>query len=183
MTTPDPPPALEPAAAGHEDVVRYFEGAGPDYAAWSPDFNMHFGWFAAGMNPFRREPMLERMNAETLTRLALPAEAHVADLGCGLGATARSLARRHPGARVTGFTIVPWQVENGDRLSRERGLDDRVTLVLSDYAATSLPTASVDGAYAVESACYAGASATSSSTRRGPEQVVRPVRRRGRRGR
>ena len=38
---------------------RYYEEAGPDYAAWSPNFNMHFGFFRRGMNPFDREAMLE----------------------------------------------------------------------------------------------------------------------------
>lgn len=156
MTTREERPATA-APLGHEDVVRYFEVAGPDYAAWSPLFNMHCGYFEAGMNPFRREAMLERMNEETLARLALPKDTPVAvaDMGCGLGATARSLARRNARARVTGFTIVPWQVENGNRLSSEEGLAARVTLVLSDYTATPLAPASVDGAYAVESACYA----------------------------
>ena len=79
-----------------QDVVRYFEVAGPDYAAWSPSFNMHFGYWARGMSFLARRPMLERMSAETLARLAAQGELppHLADLGCGLGATARHCARR-----------------------------------------------------------------------------------------
>jgi hypothetical protein len=50
---------------------RYYEEAGPDYAAWSPNFNMHFGFFRRGMNPFDREAMLEEMNLQVLRRLAL----------------------------------------------------------------------------------------------------------------
>jgi len=34
--------------------------AGPDYASWSAAFNMHFGFFRWGMNPFNREAMLEQ---------------------------------------------------------------------------------------------------------------------------
>jgi len=30
-------------AAGSDDFQRYYEEAGPDYAAWSREFNMHFG--------------------------------------------------------------------------------------------------------------------------------------------
>jgi MPBQ/MSBQ methyltransferase len=55
---------------------RYYADAGPDYSAWSPNFNMHFGYFRRGMNPFRLEPMLERMNREILARLRLQPQQH-----------------------------------------------------------------------------------------------------------
>jgi len=144
--------------AWQEDVVRYFEVAGPDYAAWSPQYNMHFGYYERGMNPLRREPMLERMNRVVFEALALAEDRPLtlADLGCGLGATARYVAALCPGATVRGFTIVPWQVATGNRLSGEQGLSDRVGLELADFTATPCAPASVDAAYAVESACYAG---------------------------
>lgn len=146
----------EPSQA-QQDIIRYFEVAGPDYAAWSPSYNMHFGLWARGMNPLRREPMLERMNQAVLERLGLTGTdpAAVADLGCGLGATARYLASRHPAATVTGYTIVPWQVSEGNRLTAERGLDRRVSLAIADYTRTPAATASLDAAYALESGCYA----------------------------
>lgn len=139
------------------DIVRYFEVAGPDYAAWSPSFNMHFGYYERGMNPFRREPMLERTNRLVLEELRLPQDGAVSigDFGCGLGATARYLAARLPHAAVTGFTIVPWQVHNGNRMSAEAAFDARVRLVEADFTRTPLAAASLDGAYALESGCYA----------------------------
>ncbi len=153
-------PAAEPPARTPEwrdDIVRYFEVAGPDYAAWSPSFNMHFGYWERGMNPFRREPMLERTNRLVVDALGLPGEPAVAigDFGCGLGATARFLAARLPRASVTGFTIVPWQVHNGNRMSDEATLGDRVRLVEADFTRTPLAPGSLDAAYALESGCYA----------------------------
>lgn len=61
---------------------------------------MHFGYYRAGANPLHRESMLEQMNAEVLARLHLDdiAEPRLLDLGCGLGATLRSIARRLPRA-------------------------------------------------------------------------------------
>ena len=82
-----------PAAATHVppqiSLERYYREAGPDYAAWSRGFNMHFGYYRAGMNPLNREAMLEQMNREVLVRLHLDgiAAPHLLDLGCGLGAT------------------------------------------------------------------------------------------------
>ncbi len=150
-------PRAIPQIATREHIVRYYEVAGPDYAAWSPKFNMHFGYFERGANPFRREPMLERMSQATLDQLDLPPgqSATVADMGCGLGATARFIAERRPRAEITGFSVVPWQVANGNRMSAETGLDGRVRLVLADFVRTPAAAGSFDRAYAIESASYA----------------------------
>ncbi|MBA3549999.1 MAG: methyltransferase domain-containing protein [Nannocystis sp.] len=141
-------------------VVDYYEQAGPDYRAWSPHFNMHFGYYRRGMNPLWLEPMLAAMNDEILRGLDIPAgrPARVLDLGCGLGATARQLVRRVPGLSVTGLTIVPGQAMTGNHMSAAEGLDDRVRLIHADYTAIPLPDHSVDYAYAIESVCHAGGS-------------------------
>jgi SAM-dependent methyltransferase len=137
-------------------LVEFYSEAGPDFDAWSPGFNMHFGFFRRGLNPFRLEPMLEQMNEEILARLAMDeAPRHVLDLGCGLGATARHLARRLPAASVTGVTVVPWQVERARSLTRDAGLGDRVRFVEGDYRSLSCAAGSFDGVYALESACHA----------------------------
>jgi DNA-binding transcriptional regulator GbsR (MarR family) len=53
----------------------------------------------------------ERRGASRL-RLADDPKLMLLDLGCGLGATLRSIARRLPHARLLGPTRVPWQVEH-----------------------------------------------------------------------
>jgi MPBQ/MSBQ methyltransferase len=118
---------------------------------------MHFGYYRAGVNPFRRETMLEQMNAEVLARLKLEgiSEPQLLDLGCGLGATLRSFARRLPQAWLLGITRVPWQVENARALNRAAGCGERVRVVEGDYEATALSSASYDGVYALESSCHA----------------------------
>jgi MPBQ/MSBQ methyltransferase len=138
-------------------LEQYYSEAGPDYAAWSREFNMHFGYYRAGVNPFRRETMLEQVNAEVLARLKLQgiSEPQLLDLGCGLGATLRSFARRLPQAWLLGITRVPWQVENARALNRAAGCSERVRVVEGDYEATALSSASYDGVYALESSCHA----------------------------
>ena len=44
-----------------EELIAYYEEAGPDFGQWSAGFNMHFGFYRFGMNPFRREPMLNEL--------------------------------------------------------------------------------------------------------------------------
>ena len=138
-------------------LEQYYREAGPDYAAWSREFNMHFGYYRAGANPLRRERMLEQMNAEVLTRLKLDgtAEPQLLDLGCGLGATLRSFGRRLPQASLLGITRVPWQVENARALNQAAGCGERVRVIEGDYEETVLPSASFYGVYALESSCHA----------------------------
>jgi SAM-dependent methyltransferase len=162
-----PSPSLPSAVtrdAGHavagpqyERLIAYYENAGPDYGAWSSGFNMHFGYHRPGLNPFRRESMLDEMNRQVLSRLALDPAADdlVLDLGCGVGATVRRAATLFPSKRVLGITVVPWQVETGNAWNRRLGLFPRARLELADYTCTGFPSSSADGAVAIESACHA----------------------------
>jgi cyclopropane fatty-acyl-phospholipid synthase-like methyltransferase len=138
-------------------LEEYYSEAGPDYAAWSQEFNMHFGFYRAGANPLRREAMLEQMNAEVLARLQLDgiAEPRLLDLGCGLGATLRSAARRLPHAKLVGLTRVPWQVEHTRMLNEAAGCGQRVRIIQGDYENSNLPRSSYDGVFALESSCHA----------------------------
>jgi MPBQ/MSBQ methyltransferase len=152
---------VRPVAAAHVasqiGLEQYYSEAGPDYGAWSPEFNMHFGYYRAGTNPFDREAMLEQMNAEVLTRLQLDgiAEPQLLDMGCGLGATLRSFARRLQHAKIVGITRVPWQVEHARALNTAANCDERVRVLEGDYEDTILPRSNYDGVYALESSCHA----------------------------
>lgn len=143
-----------------DNFQRYYEEAGPDYAAWSPHFNMHFGFFCRGMNPFNREAMLEQMNREIFDRfhlagnLSAPAHPRILDMGCGLGATLRSIARRLPSADLHGITLVPWQLEQGRLLNQSSRQSTNINLNLGDYERTSFASESFDAIYAIESSCY-----------------------------
>jgi cyclopropane fatty-acyl-phospholipid synthase-like methyltransferase len=149
-------PVANSTAAPQIGLEQYYSEAGPDYAAWSPEFNMHFGYYRAGANPLHRESMLEQMNAEVLARLHLDqiAEPSLVDLGCGLGATLRSFARRLPHAHLLGLTRVPWQVERAHAINDAAGCGKRVQVIKGDYEHTILP-GSYHGAYALESSCHA----------------------------
>ncbi|MCU0446384.1 MAG: methyltransferase domain-containing protein [Microscillaceae bacterium] len=144
-------------AIEYKELIDYYEIAGPDYAYWSREFNMHFGYFRWGMNPFCLEKMLNQMNQEVYNRLQilpLP-KAKVLDLGCGLGATARYFAHQNPHLTINGVSLVPWQIEQGKILTQKAGLTDQVSLQQADYTRLPFANASFDYVYALESSCYA----------------------------
>jgi MPBQ/MSBQ methyltransferase len=138
-------------------VISYYENAGPDYRAWSKNYNMHFGYFEKGMNPLNREGMLQRLNLEVYKRLQMDrsTRATVADFGCGLGASVRFGAKHFPNAELKGITIVPWQVAQATNLCKQSSTASRIEILEADYTCTKFESNSLDGVIAIESSCYA----------------------------
>ncbi|MEO5647749.1 MAG: methyltransferase domain-containing protein [Chitinophagaceae bacterium] len=138
-----------------QEVVSYYVDTGLDYGEWSRQYNMHFGYYKFPMNPFVREPMLEEMNQQVFSHLQLKSEDLVIyDLGCGLGAPCRSLAKKFPGKKIKGITIVPWQIEKASELTKAAGLHADVEFILGDYTRLPFDDNSADAVYALESCCH-----------------------------
>lgn len=159
MTDPTRAPQLAVDLAAREapspiDLETYYTEAGMDYRAWSRGFNMHFGLWRRWMNPFALEPMLEQMSREVFARLQLADGAKVLDLGCGVGAPARTLVAERAVA-VTAVTKVEWQIAMARRLSEGKPARGTVVWLLGDYTALDLPPASFDGAFSIEASCHA----------------------------
>ncbi|HEX8368153.1 MAG TPA: methyltransferase domain-containing protein [Pyrinomonadaceae bacterium] len=149
----DNPAPLSPA----ERIVEFYEEASMDYRHWSKDFNMHLGFYRRGLNPFKREKMLEQLNLEIAARLYLDAKAapFLIDLGCGAGAISRSVAKNYPRAIIKGVTLSPSQVETAEKLNAQENLQKQIEIFKGDYASLPFADGAADGVWAVESACYA----------------------------
>jgi MPBQ/MSBQ methyltransferase len=136
------------------EVVTYYEDTGLDYGEWSREYNMHFGYYRFPMNPFRREPMLEEMNKKVFENLQLiDDDVLIYDIGCGLGATCRSFAKKYPAKEIKGITLVKWQIEKANILNLAAGLDSKIELILGDYTKMPFADNSADAVYALESCC------------------------------
>jgi MPBQ/MSBQ methyltransferase len=132
-------------------IIDYYVQAGLDYAFWSKEFNMHFGFGHLG-KLFQRENMLNAMSDKVIARLRIEnSTGTVADFGCGTGATMRRAAIDYPSVDFVGFTIVPWQIQKGEELNTKKL---KLRFLLEDYHSTSLEGSSLEGIYAIESACY-----------------------------
>lgn len=138
-------------------VIEFYEEAGMDYEHWSKNFNMHLGFYRRGLNPFKREKMLEQLNLEISARLHLDAgaAAFLVDMGCGAGAISRTVARNYPKAIIKGVTLAPSQVETAIKLNVRENLQKQIEIFKGDYASLPFSGGAADGVWAVESACYA----------------------------
>jgi ubiquinone/menaquinone biosynthesis C-methylase UbiE len=143
-----------------DQVISYYENAGPDYYAWSKKYNMHFGFYQKGMNPFNRESMLDMLNQQVLKKLQIGnhKDETVIDLGCGLGASLRFCHTLYPSILLKGVTLVPWQVEKARALTPD---SSPIAFIEADYTNTGFEPNSVDGVFAIESSCYAGGNSKS----------------------
>jgi len=144
----------------YNTIKDYYNIAGPDYEAWSKDFNMHFGYCKKFTDIFSLEKMLYRMNDEVLNRLNITSAKHAAivDIGCGVGTVARYAAKKYPATIITGVTIADFQLHKGRELIHKEGLTEKVHLVKDNFEGSSFANESFDKAYALESACHASGS-------------------------
>jgi ubiquinone/menaquinone biosynthesis C-methylase UbiE len=142
-------------ASYRETIIQYYSESGMDYEPWSSNFNMHFGYFKWGANPFKREGLLNEMNRQVCQRLNLNREGshEVVDLGCGVGATSRYFAKNYSLSSVYAITIVPWQLNKANEMTG-KDISSRIHYQLADYGQTPYVSSSFSGAYAIESSCY-----------------------------
>jgi MPBQ/MSBQ methyltransferase len=151
---------LQKKEAGYATIKDYYNIAGPDYEAWSKDFNMHFGFCKKFTGIFYLEKMLYHMNDEVLARLQIPVDkvTAIADLGCGVGTVARYAAKLFANAKLTGVTIADFQINKGRELISAGNLTEKVELVKDNFENLHFDNESFDRAYALESACHASGS-------------------------
>ncbi len=150
-------PAPLPANQVYKEIQQYYDVAGPDYATWSPDFNMHFGYCRKFSDIFSLQKMLRNMNDLVLEQLHIhPVNpSHIADLGCGMATVARHFAKKLPLSHITAVTIVDFQVQKGRQMNKEQGLEEQVTIVNENFEQLHLANESFTHVYALESACHA----------------------------
>lgn len=139
-----------------ENIIDFYNKATEDYTFWSKDMNMHFGYFVPFKTCiFKRDAMLNKMNDHLYSLLNIEnKKAHVADLGCGVGASIKYGVNKYPKLAMTGCTISDFQVEFGNQFVGS----DRAVLLKKDYRNTGFKDNSLDGALAVESFCHSGCS-------------------------
>ncbi|WP_299127259.1 class I SAM-dependent methyltransferase [uncultured Winogradskyella sp.] len=136
------------------EIVDFYNEATEDYKFWSNDYNMHFGYFIPfKTNPFKRDSMLNEMNAQVLKRLNIGSKKNrLIDLGCGMGATMRHALKHYKNVIAYGVTLSNFQVKQGNEL-----LNGKNGIILKEnYNDTSFQSNSFNSAVAIESLCHSG---------------------------
>lgn len=144
-------------AAGAAGLTR-------DYYQLATDF-YEYGWgesfhFAPRQRGESLKESLTRHQHHLALRLELKPGMEVLDVGCGVGGPMRSIARLS-GARITGITISPYQVQRGTQHNARAGLAERCRLVEGDFHRMPFEPGRFGAAYTIEACCHAG-------DRRGP---------------
>ncbi|WP_299225089.1 class I SAM-dependent methyltransferase [uncultured Psychroserpens sp.] len=145
---------IEKSETNTLDIIDFYNEATEDYEFWSNDFNMHFGYFIPfKTNPFKRDSMLNQMNAQVVKRLNIgKGKNRLIDLGCGMGATMRYALKQHKNSIAYGVTLSDFQLKQGNEL-----LQGKNGIILKEnYNQTSFRSNSFDSAVAIESLCHSG---------------------------
>jgi 27-O-demethylrifamycin SV methyltransferase len=142
-------------------VTTYDAPASPSVADiydWLSEFfaellggNLHYGYWADGdHSDITLGEAAERMTDEMIRRLDPRADDHILDVGCGTGVPAVRLAQERR-VQVTGITVSPHQVNRASERSTAAGLSGVVRFECADALELPFETASLDGAWALES--------------------------------
>lgn len=141
----------------------YNENVGDEYDAWTEDGileyywgeHIHLGYYTKEERDdgYKKRDFIEAKYTfieKMLEWSGVKEPKTVIDVGCGIGGTSRYLAKHYPGARVTGITLSPNQVQRGTELARERGIDN-VEFKVMNALAMEYPDNSFDLVWACES--------------------------------
>ena len=113
---------------------------------WGP--HIHHGYFETHVeSPVEAQ---ENLIKKLLTLLEISPRDEILDVGCGLGGSSLYLAKKY-GAKVTGITLSPKQVEMASRLAKEKRVTKVLFKVEDALSLASIPDHSFDLVWSLES--------------------------------
>src|SRR5260370_40145201 len=114
-----------PRSNDKQKIIEHYDVLGPLYrSVWGE--HLHHGYWIRG------DESKEQAHLQLIEHLAqvagIPPRCTILDSGCGFGSTAIYLAKKF-GAKVTGITISPVQVEMANRAARRERADAKLLLM------------------------------------------------------
>lgn len=138
-----------------DKVRKYYDSTVIDYKIlWtgSKDMAMHFGYYDKDIKT--HEESLLKMNQVLAQHVSISRKDRVLDAGCGYGGSAIWLAK-NIGCEVVGVTVVPYQIQEAERLAKKNKISDKISFLLEDYAHTSFPDNCFSVVWGLESIAHA----------------------------
>ena len=136
-------------------MIDYYQSTYSDYKnLWTGnrDLAIHFGYYDDKTK--KHSDAVIRLNQVLAEYAKISKDDHVLDAGCGYGGSSIWLAQ-NIGCKVTGITIVPFQVEIGSREIQNRQLSDKVELLNQDFTNINFPNETFSVYWALESIVHA----------------------------
>jgi cyclopropane fatty-acyl-phospholipid synthase-like methyltransferase len=134
------------------EIRDYYVDATRMYQQYSAGAGWHVGLWEADVTTHAESVLAT--NRRLLAGLAIDANTHVLDVGCGSGSLAIWAARTF-GCRVTGITIVSQHVAMAQLAAAMAGVGSLCDFQTMDMAAMTFPDATFDVVTNQETFCYA----------------------------
>eukprot|EP00271_Cylindrocystis_brebissonii_P011003 TRINITY_DN2763_c0_g1_i1.p1 TRINITY_DN2763_c0_g1~~TRINITY_DN2763_c0_g1_i1.p1 ORF type:complete len:312 (+),score=46.76 TRINITY_DN2763_c0_g1_i1:53-988(+) len=138
-----------------EGIAHFYDQSSPLWEdMWGE--HMHHGFYPPGVKVDHRKAQVD-MIEKTLAWAEISDDAEakprkIVDVGCGIGGSARHLARKYgPEATVKAITLSPVQAARGNAICQEQGLATQVTLQVADALNQPFPDGNFDLVWSMES--------------------------------
>jgi tocopherol O-methyltransferase len=134
-------------------VVDYYNATQEGYnEVYSPiHHEMHYGYW--DNNVKSHEDSLVELDQICAEIAQIKFGELVLDAGCGVGGSSIWLAK-NIGARMTGITLVPKQIEFAKRFAQEKKVENLTDFRIMDFTKTSFVDETFDVVWAIESICH-----------------------------
>lgn len=118
------------------------------------DVGYHYGFYDKGFITFY--DAVQNMNnyIGTLLGLSLEESLKILDVGCGVAATSRYLAKKYPNCHFTGISLGAEEIKLAQKRQKEQQIEN-VNFFSRNYTNTRFQNNSFDNAFAIESIVYA----------------------------
>jgi len=136
--------------SSYVDLVNSYYNLATDFyeVGWGQSFHFAERWPGESFHA-----SIARHEYFLALKLGLQPTDTVLDCGCGIGGPLRNIAR-FSGSDVTGVTLNQYQVDRGNALCREAGLQDSSRLVQADFHKLPFPDNHFDHCYSIEACCH-----------------------------
>lgn len=133
----------------NEGIANFYdESSGLWESMWGE--HMHHGYYEKGAVNVDNQAAQIDMVERTLTWAGVKGVDKMVDVGCGIGGSSRHIAKKF-GASAKGITLSPVQAARANVLTKENGMDDRVSFQVGDALQQPFEDGSFDLTWSMES--------------------------------
>lgn len=112
--------------------------------------HMHHGYYIPENRTDHQQAQIDLID-QVLSWSGVVTSQNVIDVGCGIGGSSRHIAKKYPGAKVTGITLSPYQAQRATEIASEQNLSNVCSFQVADALQMPFPSESFDLVWSLES--------------------------------